>query len=66
LNPNLTESGTLDENRPEKLEQMKVDANMYLRKNDYKVNQLIKEIMKKRKLLQKSDDWLRLQYKLRV
>jgi hypothetical protein len=62
----LTESGTLDENRPEKLEQMKVDANMYLRKNDYKVNQLIKEIMKKRKLLQKSDDWLRLQYKLRV
>jgi hypothetical protein len=66
LNPNLTESGTLDENRPEKLEQMKVDAKMYLRKNDYKVNELIKAIIKKRKLLQKSDDWLRLQYKLRV
>ncbi len=66
MNPNLTESGTLDENRPEKLEQMKVDAKMYLRKNDYKVNELIKAIIKKRKLLQKSDDWLRLQYKLRV
>jgi hypothetical protein len=66
LNPNLTESGTLDENRPEKLEQMKVDAKMYLRKNDYKVNQLMKAIIKKRKFLQKFDDWLRLQYKLRV
>jgi len=66
INPNLTETATIDENRPEKLEQMKVDAQMYLRKNQYKVNHAIKEITRKRKLLQRCDDWLRLQYKLRI
>ena len=66
INPFLTEMGSIDENRPEKLEQMKADARMYLRKNEYKVNQIVKQLSIKRKLRQQMDDWMRLQYKLRV
>jgi len=39
---------------------------MYLRKNDYKVNEAFKCLTTQRKLLQKVDDWMRLHYKLRV
>ena len=65
INPFLTEVGTIDENRPEKLNQMKADAKLYLHKNEYKLNKAVEVLTKKRKLIQTFDDWLRLQYSLR-
>ena len=66
INPFLTEYGSLDENRTEKLEQMKNDAKIYLRKNQLKFNQVVQQLKLKRGLNQKLDDWIRLQYYLRV
>ncbi|CAG2116450.1 unnamed protein product [Medioppia subpectinata] len=66
INPYLTEMGTLDENRREKLDQMKADARKYLRKNDNKFTEAVTELTQKRKVRQHLEDWLRLQYYLRV
>jgi calcium-independent phospholipase A2-gamma len=66
INPFLTEMGTIDENRPEKLDQMKADAKKYLRKNESIVTQAVTELSHKRKVRQRLEDWLKLQYNLRV
>ena len=36
INPYVPEYFTLDENRAEKLDQMKLDVQMYMRRNEYK------------------------------
>ncbi|XP_054156608.1 calcium-independent phospholipase A2-gamma-like [Oppia nitens] len=66
INPFLSEVGSLDENRPQKLSQMKSDAKLYLRKNEPRVTQAVSELMNRRKLRQRLEDWLRLQYNLRI
>ncbi|GBN80898.1 Calcium-independent phospholipase A2-gamma [Araneus ventricosus] len=61
LNPYLTEFLTLDENRKEKLDQMKVDAQMYLRRNEYKFSSVAQTLLRKRSLFKHSKDWLKTQ-----
>lgn len=61
LNPNLSEITTIDENRIEKLEQMKMDTEMYMRKYDYKLKQAIKDLCRKRSKLDQVQDWIKLQ-----
>ncbi|KAF8770628.1 Calcium-independent phospholipase A2-gamma like protein [Argiope bruennichi] len=61
LNPYLTEFLTLDENRKEKLDQMKVDAQMYLRRNEYKFSSAAQTLLRKRSVFKHSRDWLRAQ-----
>lgn len=62
FNPTLSEWLSLDENRLEKLEQMKTDAQMYLRRNDYKMKQAAVAISKSRSSIQKVSDYAKLRY----
>lgn len=48
FNPTLSEHMPLDECRIEKLEQMQTDAQMYIRKNEYKLNKAAKALMQTR------------------
>ncbi|RWS31525.1 calcium-independent phospholipase A2-gamma-like protein [Leptotrombidium deliense] len=64
LNPSLSDYWNIDENRPEKLEQMKTDAQMYIRKNEYKFKEVVKSLSQRRSRLKKSVDWLQWKYSL--
>ncbi|KAG8179373.1 hypothetical protein JTE90_012071 [Oedothorax gibbosus] len=61
INPYLTEFLNLDENREEKLDQMKRDAQMYLRRNEYKFSNAAKALTINRSYLKHAKDWLRFQ-----
>ncbi|GIX95947.1 calcium-independent phospholipase A2-gamma [Caerostris darwini] len=61
FNPYLTEFLTLDENREEKLDQMKRDAQMYLRRNEYKFASAAAALSIKRNYLRHAKDWMRVQ-----
>ncbi|CAN8004940.1 unnamed protein product [Ixodes pacificus] len=61
FNPYLSEHVTLDESRAEKLDQLKQDAQMYLRRNSDKFNSAIGCLGRQRGFLQRLEDWLRLQ-----
>lgn len=61
FNPYLTEFLHLDENRPDKLHQLKMDAQMYLRRNEHKLEQSIKVLTTPRNTLKKINDWLQIQ-----
>lgn len=61
FNPYLSEWITLDENRAEKLDQLKQDAQMYLRRNSEKFDSAVKSLLTKRGPMQKVNDWLRMQ-----
>ncbi|GIY62190.1 calcium-independent phospholipase A2-gamma [Caerostris extrusa] len=61
FNPYLTEFLTLDENREEKLDQMKRDAQMYLRRNEYKFASAAAALSIKRNHLRHAKDWMRVQ-----
>ena len=64
INPVLRDQANIDENRPEKLEAMKVDAQMYLRRNEYKFNKVIRQLNLKRSLSQSLMDAVKLKSKL--
>lgn len=61
LNPTLTEYNTIDETRPERLEQMKLDALMYIRKNEFKLESAARSLLQERSYYKKSKDWLQKQ-----
>ncbi|XP_015920066.1 calcium-independent phospholipase A2-gamma [Parasteatoda tepidariorum] len=64
MNPYLTEFFTLDENRTDKLDQMKSDAQMYLRRNEYKFANAAQTLTTPRSLYKKTSDWLNIQKNL--
>lgn len=65
FNPYLSEHITLDENRAEKLDQLKQDAQMYLRRNSDKFNSAVQSLCRQRSFLQRLEDWLRLQVSIK-
>lgn len=60
FNPYLSERITLDETRAEKLDQLKQDAQMYLRRNSEKFGYAVASLLKPRSTVRKLEDWLRL------
>ncbi|KAH7641398.1 calcium-independent phospholipase a2-gamma-like protein [Dermatophagoides farinae] len=64
MNPMLTDYSTIDENRPEKLEQMKQDAQIYLRKNEHKFRTAIEQLKLERSHYQSLKDRIHLQSKV--
>jgi calcium-independent phospholipase A2-gamma len=62
MNPTLSEWMGLDENRPEKLDQLRLDAQMYVRKNDYKMIRAAQVLSQERSLAQISRDFVKLKY----
>lgn len=62
FNPTLSEWLSLDEHRPEKLDQMKRDSLMYIRRNEYKMKQAALSVSRSRSSLQKVSDYAKLQY----
>jgi len=64
MNPTLSEWVELDESREEKLDQLRTDALMYIRKNDYKMSQASEAIMKDRTIGQKTVDYLKMKYQM--
>lgn len=62
FNPTLSEWLSLDEHRPEKLDQMKRDSLMYIRRNEYKMKQAALAVSKGRTPVQKVADYAKLRY----
>lgn len=65
FNPYLSERITLDENRAEKLDQLKQDAQMYLRRNSEKFSSAVESLSRRRGRIQRFQDWLRLQVSIK-
>ncbi|XP_076268235.1 calcium-independent phospholipase A2-gamma-like isoform X1 [Rhynchophorus ferrugineus] len=61
FNPYLTEMLLMSEIHPMKLEQLKRDAIMYLRRNEDKFQYATKKLNIRRSFIQKSVDWIKLQ-----
>lgn len=59
FNPYLSEEFFLDEIRQEKMDLMQHDAQMYARRNSYKVIAAAQRLVEKRKPQQRLGDWLR-------
>ncbi|XP_005100571.1 calcium-independent phospholipase A2-gamma [Aplysia californica] len=59
FNPYLSEEFMLDEIRPEKMAQMQLDAQMYTRRNSYKLTAVSDRLMEKRKPQQVAGDWMK-------
>lgn len=59
FNPYMSEEFRLDEIRADKLKQMQQDADMYLRKNDKKLNSCIERLLLNRKPHQKGLDFIK-------
>ncbi|KAL8566256.1 hypothetical protein ACOMHN_046757 [Nucella lapillus] len=60
FNPYLSEDLPLDEIRPDRLDAMKRDTTMYLRKNDLKIRKAADTLRKARLPHQRMKDWLQL------
>lgn len=63
MNPTLSEWMNLDENRQEKLDQLRTDTQMYVRKNEFKMNAAADCLSKKRSYFRTLADALKLQYR---
>lgn len=59
FNPYLSEPFTLDETRPEKMDRLRMDAQMYLRRNDRKFAHAADRLVQPRSLTQKCKDYLK-------
>ncbi|XP_003744249.1 calcium-independent phospholipase A2-gamma [Galendromus occidentalis] len=59
FNPYLSEPFTLDETRPEKMDRLRLDAQMYLRRNDRKFVHAADRLVQPRSLAQKCRDLLK-------
>lgn len=64
INPVLRDQSTIDENRPEKLEQMITDAQMYLRKNERKFSISVEQLKLQRTLMQQALDTAKFKSKI--
>ena len=62
MNPTLSEWLGLDENRPEKLDQLKTDAVMYVRKNEHKMKEAAEAIVRQRSGVQRASDYVKSRY----
>lgn len=60
INPFIRTQSSIDENRIEKLEEMKMDAQMYIRRNEHKFNRAIEQLKLPRTLYQSVTDKIRL------
>lgn len=56
INPTISEWLSLDETRAEKLDQLKTDAQMYVRKNEYKMNKATERLTLERRYAQQAKD----------
>lgn len=65
FNPTISEWTSLDETRQEKLDQLRTDGQMYLRKNEYKTKKAAQALTAERSYLQGLTDSIRYQYTLR-
>ncbi|KAL5013924.1 hypothetical protein ScPMuIL_008194 [Solemya velum] len=61
FNPYLSEEFMLDEIRPDKVKQMQLDSQMYLRKNERKIEMAAQQTLLPRRYHQKAMDWIKLQ-----
>lgn len=59
FNPYLSEEFYLDEIRPDKMSQMQLDAQMYTRRNSYKLTAVSERLIEKRKPQQVVGDLLK-------
>lgn len=59
FNPYLSEYFLLDEIRPEKIDQMMQETQLYLRKNDVKITKAINQLSKPRRPHQRAADLIR-------
>jgi len=57
FNPYTTEEFQLDENRPEKWNMMQHETNMYMRRNDFKLKMLSKQLLKPKTNVQKIQEY---------
>lgn len=62
MNPTLSEWLGMDENRPEKLDQLKTDAAMYVRKNEHKMQEAADTICQQRTPIQRTVDYVKSKY----
>jgi len=62
INPTVSEWLSLDETRPEKIDQLKMDGLMYLRRNEYKMQKAVESLNLERTYLQHASDALRYTY----
>ncbi|XP_074870714.1 calcium-independent phospholipase A2-gamma [Carettochelys insculpta] len=60
FNPLMNEDIPLDENRKEKLNQLRTDGIRYLERNEEKMKKAAKILIQEKTLLQRFNDWLRL------
>ncbi|XP_043084724.1 calcium-independent phospholipase A2-gamma [Puntigrus tetrazona] len=60
FNPFMSEDVSLDESRPEKLEQMQADGLQYLDRNQQKLQRAVRELSRDKSSVQRLTDWLRL------
>ena len=59
FNPYLSEEFLLDEIRPDKMGEMQLDAQMYARRNSYKLTAVSQRLTEKRKPQQIAVDWIK-------
>lgn len=60
FNPLMNEDIALDENRKEKLNQLRTDGIRYLERNEEKLKKAAKILAQEKTTLQKFNDWIRL------
>ena len=61
FNPHISEDFALDESRPDKLNQMQKEAQVYLENNMTKLDEVAKQLTLQKTPVQKAQDWLQLQ-----
>ena len=64
FNPTISEDFPLDESRPEKLNQMQVEAQDYLANNKNKLDEVTEQLSLPKTPFQTAQDWVKLQKKL--
>ncbi|KAI1287968.1 Calcium-independent phospholipase A2-gamma [Halotydeus destructor] len=65
INPTISEWLSLDETREEKIDQLKTDGQMYMRRNEFKMKRAAETLGFERTYYQKAVDNIRYQYSLR-
>ena len=58
FNPFVTQLLSMDECQPEKLDLLKQDALMYIRRNEEKFREAANALVKEKTIYQKANDWI--------